>query len=77
MKPYNATRESALRSLRVFREQKKPQFISADMTALDMPKFETARQSTDVYLAELAKRNGLKLATFDGRIQHPVVEVIT
>lgn len=76
MKPYNATRESALCSLRMFRENKNPQFIPADMTVLEIPKFETARQSTDAYLAELAKKHGLKLATLDARIQHPSAEII-
>lgn len=63
-------------TLREFHRTDKPGFIAADLSALELPDFKAARQSTDVYLAELARKHGLKFATFDERIQHPSVELI-
>ena len=37
----------------------------------------TSKQLTDTYLAELADRHQMKLATFDTRISHRAVEIIT
>jgi len=37
----------------------------------------TSKQLTDIYLAELAQRHQMKLATFDKRISHPAVEIIS
>lgn len=36
----------------------------------------TSKQLTDHYLASLAAKHKMKLATFDGKIDHPAVEVI-
>jgi predicted nucleic acid-binding protein len=36
----------------------------------------TSRQLTDAYLAELAERHAMKLATFDTRISHHAVKII-
>ena len=37
---------------------------------------KTSDELKDRYLAELAASKGMKLATFDSRIKHAVVEVI-
>ena len=46
----------------------------------DLPALEsgpkTSSQVTDFYLADLAQKHGLKLATSDDRISHPAVEVV-
>ena len=55
---------------------------SADRIADDLPALEsrharTAEDVTDHYLADLAAKHGFKLATFDGRIKHPAVELVS
>lgn len=50
-------------------------FVSADLPCLDS-KADSSPQVTDIYLAELASRHGMKLATFDSRIKHAAVEGI-
>ncbi len=45
-------------------------FVAADVPCLDS-KADSSAQVTDIYLAELAARNGMKLATFDFGIKHP------
>lgn len=46
-----------------------------DLPALESSP-ETSAQVTDIYLAELASRHGMKLATLDASIKHPAVEGI-
>jgi predicted nucleic acid-binding protein len=36
----------------------------------------TSDHVTDHYLADLAAKHGLKLATFDGQLEHPSVELV-
>ncbi len=53
---------------------------SAERVADDLPVLESHPQSseqvTDHYLADLAARHGLKLATLDKGVSHPAAEVI-
>jgi predicted nucleic acid-binding protein len=46
----------------------------------DLPALESSPSKsdevTDCYLAELAARHGMKLATLDGRIKHPAVALL-
>lgn len=53
---------------------------AADRIPDDLPALasrpRTSNQVTDYYLADLAAKHGLKLATFDLQIKHPSVEVI-
>lgn len=74
-KALNADMAASRQLLRAFLEKHQAEFIPADLPALKA----TPRKSeevTDLYLAELAASNGMKLATFDGRIKHAAVEVI-
>lgn len=49
--------------------------ISDDMAALESHP-QTSEQVTDLYLADLADRHGLKLGTLDTNISHKAVELI-
>jgi uncharacterized protein len=49
--------------------------IPDDLDALDSHG-RTSDQVTDHYLADLAAKHGLKLATFDGQLKHPSVELV-
>ena len=58
-------------------------FISdfkADLIPDDLPALEshplTSDQVTDHYLADLAVKHGLKLATLDGQLKHPSAELV-
>jgi predicted nucleic acid-binding protein len=67
--------EKARELLEKFSCERKAERIGDDLPALDSrPK--TSEQVTDLYLADLAARHGLKLATFDERIRHGAVELI-
>ncbi len=50
--------------------------IAADLSALDSHP-RKSDEVTDYYLADLAAKHGLKLATLDGRLKHPSVEVVS
>jgi predicted nucleic acid-binding protein len=59
-----------------FASQRKADWIADDLPALDSKTARNAEDITDHYLAELAVKHGLKLATFDRRIRHAAVEII-
>lgn len=70
------TMESARQVLDEFAAQRKALRIPADLHALDShPK--TSEQVTDYYLADLAAKHGLKLATFDGQLRHSAAELVS
>lgn len=74
-KAYNLAMEIAKEALRDFAAKQKTEFVSADLSAGGI----NARSSdrvTDTYLADLAARHQMKLATFDTGINHGAVEVI-
>jgi hypothetical protein len=55
--------------------QDKVQYIPADLPALKS--FPTRNDEvTDFYLAELAAKHRMRLASLDAQITHPVVELI-
>ena len=62
-------------ALERFVEERKANRIPDDLPALDS-KPQTADQVTDHYLADLAAKHGLKLATFDTNIAHAAVELV-
>ena len=70
-----AQMEEALRLLTAFKTKRMVGFVPDDLTATDAPA-PTHRKTTDVYLASLAARHGMKLATIDRGINHASVEVI-
>lgn len=67
--------KDARKALEFFLRETKAERIPDDLPALDSHS-EKAEQVTDHYLAALAQRHGCKLATFDGGIIHPAVEII-
>ena len=75
-KVIGAPMDKARELLETFATERKAERISDDLPALESrPK--RSEDVTDHYLANLAVRHGLKLATFDEEIDHPAVEVIS
>lgn len=75
-KAYGATMEDARTLLEKFLADTKATRIPDDLPALDS-KPSTSEQVTDHYLADLASKHGLKLATFDTGIKHKAVAVVS
>jgi len=72
---FNAPMEKTRELLRNFIAQRKAIRISDDLPALESnPK--TSDDVTDNYLAALAEKHGFKLATMDGKINHPAATLI-
>jgi predicted nucleic acid-binding protein len=69
--PMNKTREL----LRRFIHERDVSRIADDLPALESKPLRSD-EVTDSYLAELALRHNVKLATMDARIKHPAVVVI-
>ena len=65
----------ARKLLQDFISKHRVEFVAADMPVLES-KAKTSEQVTDSYLADLAGRNNLKLATLDCGITHAAVEFI-
>lgn len=75
-KAYGLPMEGARKSLEKFAVERKADRISDDLPALGS--HATASELVmDHYLADLATKHGLKLATFDGQISHASVELIS
>jgi uncharacterized protein len=68
-KGYNFTMQDAIRGLSKFRADRRASLIADDLDPLDSHP-RTSGQVTDHYLADLAAKHGLKLATFDGQLKH-------
>lgn len=73
---FNLTMETATAALEAFRVERRTAFIPDDVSA-SVLKAKTSEQVTDSYLAELADRHEMRLATFDSRIAHAAAEVIS
>ena len=74
-KVINAHMEQARELLAKFASERKAERITDDLPPLEShPK--TSEDVTDCYLADLAARHGIKLATFDEAIVHPSVELV-
>jgi predicted nucleic acid-binding protein len=59
-----------------FVRERNPGWIAADLRTLDSHP-ATSGQVTDHYLADLAARHGMKLATLDGDLKHPSAELVS
>lgn len=67
--------ERARELLAKFRAERSAEMIADDLDALaSHPK--TSLQVTDHYLADLAAKHSLKLATLDGDLKHPSAELV-
>ena len=71
----NVPMADARKALDSFLKEHKATHIAADLPALDS-KSRTSDEVTDHYLADLAAKHGLKLATLDAGIKHAAVEVV-
>ncbi len=76
-KAYGLPLEGLRKSLEKFAAERKADRIPDDLAALESRHARTAEEVTDHYLADLAAKHGFKLATFDGRIKHPSVELVS
>lgn len=74
-KALKADMASARQLLRAFIEKNKVEFVAAALPALQSNPARS-EEVTDYYLAELAAKNQMKLASLDCNIQHPAVEII-
>ena len=74
-KVINAPMDKARELLGKFALERKAERISDDLPALES-RSKMSAEVTDHYLANLAARHGLKLATLDEQIKHPAVVVI-
>lgn len=74
-KAINADMAKARESLERFARDGKAERITCDLPALDSHP-RTSAAVTDCYLADLAHKHGLRLATLDGQLKHPSVELI-
>ncbi|SRR5579885_3359477 len=72
---FGATMERARQALEAFVSDRSAERISDDLAALDSHP-STSGQVTDHYLADLAAKHGLKLATLDGHLKHKSVELV-
>jgi predicted nucleic acid-binding protein len=69
--PFHATVADARKMLGIWRTKNNPLEIWCDMATLEAETPATGAKITDFYLASLAERHGLLLATLDQRIDHP------
>jgi predicted nucleic acid-binding protein len=72
---FRVTMDQARAGLEKFIAERKPTFVPDDLPPLDS-RPATSAQVTDHYLADLAEKHGLKLATFDTGLKHRAVELI-
>jgi uncharacterized protein len=74
-KALKADMATARQLLKAFIEKNRVKFVAASLPALKS-KPTRSEEVTDFYLAELAAKNQMKLATLDRNIRHPAVEII-
>ena len=74
-KVINAPMAKTRALLKNFLDDRAVKRLSDDVPALDS-KPQKSEQVTDFYLATLADRHGMKLATLDGNIKHPAVVLV-
>ena len=74
-KAYNVAMAIAKAALIDFVAKHKIEFVPADLSAVSL-NARSSERLTDTYLADLAARHKMKLATFDTGIKNSAVEVI-
>ena len=74
-KVINAPMAKTRALLKNFLDDRAVERLPDDVPALDS-KPQKSEQVTDSYLATLADRHGMKLATLDGNIKHPAVVLV-
>ena len=73
---YNASMIQARRVLADFLSERCPNFIPADLPALDGQPAPSSAKTTDWYLGDLAKAHAMKWATLDAKARHPSAELV-
>jgi predicted nucleic acid-binding protein len=73
---FNATMEDARQALADFILDENPEFIPADIRALDGDPAPASGKTTDWYLANLADQHGMKWATLDTGAKHSAATVL-
>jgi predicted nucleic acid-binding protein len=73
---FGATVAEARKMLRDWKRAQKPEFVPCDLDSLDSDEPSTGTRTTDFYLASLAAKHGMRLATLDESIGHKAVFVI-
>lgn len=73
---FGAAFAQAKRMLRDWKEARQPAFIPCDLVALEMDDPPTGKRTTDFYLASLAHKHGMQLATLDEGIGHKAAFLI-
>ena len=73
---FGATVEQARKMLRDWKTAKKPEFIPCNMEALKTTAPATGTKTTDFYLAGLAEKHGMKLATMEDNMGHAAAFLI-
>jgi len=66
----------ARQMLRDWKRATDPRFVPCDLDALESDEPGTGTRTTDIYLASLAAKHGMQLATLDQSIGHEAVFVI-
>ena len=74
-KALNSDMDSARDLLHDFISKHAVEFVPCDLAGLES-RAPRSEHVTDLYLAELACRRGMRLATLDTGIAHPAVEVV-
>ncbi len=74
--PLRAEREPCRNALSEFIRKHRCRFIPDDFSPQRIAA-ESSRQFTDLYLAELAERHRMKLATLDTRIFHRAIALVS
>ena len=73
---FGATVEQARKMLRDWKAARKPEFVPCDIEALKTNAPKSGNQTTDFYLAGLAEKHGMKLATLENKMGHPAAFLI-
>ena len=73
---FGATVAEARRMLRDWKKAQKPEWIACDLDALESGEPPTGNRTTDFYLASLAAKHGMQLATLDESIGHEAVFLV-
>jgi len=73
---FGATVGEARRMLRDWKRARKPEFVPCDLDSLDSDEPATGTRTTDFYLASLASKHGMCLATLDEGIGHKAAFLI-
>ena len=73
---YGANLPDAREALARWKTKRQPKWLACDIPTGEGTPAPTWKHTTDFYLANLAGRHGMKLATLDAHLAHPAAEKI-